>query len=193
MDGVTEHSELLAHLMKVAKREQRNIFISLLDLRNAFGLIHHNLIKYSLKFHNLPNEFIDIFTSIYSNSFITVAVNNIWTNPIRVERGVLQGDPSSPLLFNLCMNTFIKTIEQPKMQSLGFSWGPASHRFLRSWLQYADDAAVLAPDMKCMQQLLNLFESWCHWSGMEICRDKCLAFAMQKLNDVYSLILPSVN
>jgi len=33
--------------------------------------------------------------------FITVAVNTEWTKPIKIDCGVLQGDPSSPLLFKI--------------------------------------------------------------------------------------------
>ena len=37
VDGVTEHTEMLAHILNTAKREQRSIAVALLDLRNAFG------------------------------------------------------------------------------------------------------------------------------------------------------------
>src|SRR6267154_1945203 len=43
-DGVLEHTELLNFLMKDAKRTHRGYFAVLLDLRNAFGEVHHNLI-----------------------------------------------------------------------------------------------------------------------------------------------------
>ena len=40
VNGVSQHCELLAHLIKTARREQRSICISLLDIKNAFGLVH---------------------------------------------------------------------------------------------------------------------------------------------------------
>jgi len=127
-DGVTEHAEALVHMMGDAKRRQRSIIVTLLDLRNAFGSIHHNLIKFSLFYHHAPQIFIDLFNSVYSNSYITVAVNEKWTQPIRVERGVLQGDPSSPLLFNLCFNSLMLIMNQPQYTKLGYAWGPTSAR-----------------------------------------------------------------
>ena len=85
VDGVTEHTELLDHLMKTAKREKRSICVTLLDLKNAFGSVHHKLIEFTLKFHHVPDEFVKIFKDIYSGSYISVAVGSEWTNPIKVE------------------------------------------------------------------------------------------------------------
>ena len=100
VDGVTEHTEMLAHILNTAKREQRSVTVALLDLRNAFGEVDHNLIAASLRYHHAPLDYIQMFQSIYENNFIIVSMANKATPPIRVERGILQGDPCSPLLFN---------------------------------------------------------------------------------------------
>jgi len=67
-------------------------------------------------------------------------------------------------------------------------------------MQYADDAIVITSNMKSMQQLMRLFESWCSWfeswcswAAMEIRLDKCIAFGMQKKNGVYAQYQPSLN
>ena len=104
---------MLAHILKTAKQEQRSVTVALLDLRNAFGEVHHNLIAASLRYHHAPLDYIQMFQSIYENNFIVVSMANKVTQPIRVERGVLQGDPCSPLLFNLCFNTLMLTLNQP--------------------------------------------------------------------------------
>ena len=96
--------ELLTHMVKTAKREQRSIVVTLLDLESAFISVHHNLIKHSLNYHHLPNEFVQIFCSIYKNAYISVAVGDQWTHPISVQRGLLQGDPSSP-----CYSIYVST------------------------------------------------------------------------------------
>ena len=150
-NGVQEHSELLQHIIHTAKTEQRSICITLLDLRNAFGSVEHFLIRHALRLHHVPKVFSDIFEDIYRRSFISIAVNNQLSDPIKVQKGVLQGDPLSPTLFNLCMNSFLLTIKQQEFQGVGFSWGGKNEREKRSWLQYADDATALAPDIHSMQ------------------------------------------
>ena len=85
-----EHTETLAHLLRDAKHAQREITVVLLDLRNAFGSVHHNLIRSALRYHHLPDIFLKLFNSIYSNSRVSVAVNKDWIAPIKIDRGVLQ-------------------------------------------------------------------------------------------------------
>jgi hypothetical protein len=193
VDGVLEHTQLLDHILRTAKREQRSVYIALLDLRNAFGMVEHTLIKHSLNIHHVPVDFTEILDNIYQNSRVSIAVDDKWTDPISVTRGVLQGDPLSPSLFNVCMNSFLITINQKKMQKLRFSWGGKNERSSKSWLQYADNAVAISSDLKSIQQLIDLFESWCSWTGMFIRRDKCSAFAMQKREGKYIQVKPNIS
>ena len=48
IDGVAEHTNVLTHLLREAKRHQRSIVVTLLDLKNAFGEVSHKLIFASL-------------------------------------------------------------------------------------------------------------------------------------------------
>ena len=184
---------MLAHIMKTAKREQRSITIALLDLKNAFGEVHHNLIASSLRFHHVPNELIQLFKSSYKDNYVAVALDQKTTAPIRVERGVLQGDPSSPLLFNLCFNTLMLTLDQPIYRKLDFSCSAKQNREQRAWFQFADDVAIVAADNASAQGLLNVFQAWCAWSGMCIRLDKCVAFGMQKRKGTFVQTMPSLS
>jgi len=62
-DGVTEHSELLSHMLKDAKKRQRSIIVTLRDLKNAFGSVHHNLMELALRQHPCRRHgcFLDLF------------------------------------------------------------------------------------------------------------------------------------
>jgi hypothetical protein len=190
-DGVLEHTEQLSHMMKDAKKHARGIIISLLDLKNAFGEIHHNLIRTALEYHNVPSLLVDIFSNTYENSHMAVAVNSSWTDSMKVGRGVLQGDPSSPLIFNLCFNILMKTLSQPHLKSLGYMWSGTNERpKYRSWLQFADDEVIILSDVKSSQTLLNLFVAWCEWADMKIRIDKCCTFGMAQVKSAYSQIMP---
>ena len=117
---------------------------------------------------------------IQFNLIITVASNDEWTNQIDVGKGVLQGDPCSPLLFNLCFNLLMQTLAKPDLQNLGFIWGPEQSISKFSWLQFADDAVIVSSCVKDAQTLLDIFTSWCAWSDMTIRLDKCCSFGMTK-------------
>ena len=70
------------------------------------------------------------------------------TSPIRVHRGVLQGDSLSaqgdnlsPLLFNLIINTLINTIKSEKIECMGYFYQDCLR--LKYWFQFADDTAIV--------------------------------------------------
>ena len=191
-DGVLEHTELLDFMMRDAKKSHRGYFAVLLDLRNAFGEIHHNLIRSSLKYHHVPDTFIRIFDSIYHDFGVAVSSCGQLTDMISVRRGVLQGDPCSPLLFNLCFNSLMRLLETPGYRQMGYLWGSRQHQQC-SWLQYADDALIIANSLSTAQGLVRLFESWCDWAKMDIRLDKCLSFGAVMLDRKFQQILPKIN
>ena len=163
-----------------------------MDLRNAFGEIDHGLIRATLQEYNVPATVIRLFENIYKDSRVVIAVNKDQTEPVVVKRDVLQGDPSSPLLFNVCFNSLMRTIMQPKYHQLGYLWGTNNTAWGRSWMQFADDAIIVASNDRNAQTLLDVFTAWCHWADMRIRIDKCHSFGMRKEHNVFQQYLPAV-
>ena len=147
---------------------KRTMIVTLLDLRNAFGEVNHRLIYSSLRYHYVPEEIISIIKDIYTHSLITVASTAAQNSElIRVERGVLQGDPCSPLIFNICFNPLMQAVVQAKYEHLGYMWGPTAELRSRSWLQFADDTVLISDSIKSAQSLLNLNAAWLRMGGNE--------------------------
>jgi hypothetical protein len=177
ISGTLEHTAQMAYIINQARIRQRSLIITLLDLKNAFGEVHHNLIKSVLGYHHIPDHIQLIIESLYTNFKTSIITSNFNTPFIQVGRGVLQGDCLSPLLFNLCFNTFIQHIKSEKYQQFGFSY-----KLLNPihWFQFADDAAVITGQESENQYLLNRFAIWCQWSDMIIRVDKCCTFGIKK-------------
>src|SRR5437867_12831204 len=105
--------------MRDAKKRHRAYTAVLLDLRNAFGEVHHNHIRSGLRYHHVPDFFIQVFTSVYSNFGVMISSGGHTTKNIIVKRGVLQGDPCSPLLFNFCSNPLMTLRDIPAYDQMG--------------------------------------------------------------------------
>ena len=54
VSGVLEHTSMMAYILNKARLKQRSVVITLLDVKNAFGEVHHNLIKSVLDYHHIP-------------------------------------------------------------------------------------------------------------------------------------------
>ncbi len=172
----------MAHIINTARTKQRSLVITLLDLKNAFGELHHNLIYKVLQYHHIPDPINELIRSLYTNFQTSIITEKFSTPFITVGRGVLQGDCLSPLLFNMSFNTFVQHIKSESFLQLGF-WKFNKIGILCNpihWFQFADDAAVISSQEKENQILLNRFSVWCQWANMIIRVDKCSTFGIKK-------------
>ena len=87
------------------------LFITLLDLKNSFGEVHNNLLQTILSYHHIPSEISGLIRNIYEDYTVSIGTKEFVTSPMKVGKGVIQGDCLSPLLFNMCINSLIKCIE----------------------------------------------------------------------------------
>ena len=110
----------MAHIINKARTKQRSLIITLLDLKNAFGKVHHNLIYKVFEYHHIPDHIKNRIRSLYTDFQTSIITEQFNTAFIKVGRGVLQGDCLSPLLFNMSFNTFIQHIKSEKYSQLGF-------------------------------------------------------------------------
>ncbi|CAB4022313.1 Hypothetical predicted protein [Paramuricea clavata] len=182
LSGTLEHTAQLAHIINKARVKQRSLIITLLDLKNAFGEVHHNLIYEVLQYHHIPDHIKNLVSSLYADFQTSIITEQFNTSFITVGRGVLQGDCLSPLLFNMSFNTFIQHIKSEKYRQLGFWKSSENGTPLNPlhWFQFADDVAVVSGQEKENQMLLNRFTIWCQWAEMITRVDKCSTFGIRK-------------
>ena len=81
ISGTLEHTAQMAYIINQARIRQRSLIITLLDLKNAFGEVHHNLIKSVLGYHHIPDHIQLIIESLYTN-FKTSIITSNFNTPI---------------------------------------------------------------------------------------------------------------
>ena len=175
---------MMAHVINKARIKQCSVIIALLDLKTAFEVVHHNLIKGILAHHHILELVQALIASLYTNFHSYIISDNFPTPAIPFKLELLQGDSLSPLIFNFCFNTFIQFIQQEKYKQLGPSPHDESERLIHPvhWFQFVDDAAVITTNERENQWLLNCFSRWCQWAGMIIRVDKCAVFGIKKFS-----------
>ena len=179
VSGTFEHTSQMAYLINHARIKQPSLVITLLDLKNAFGEVHHNLITEVLNYHHMPKKIQKLISSLYTGFHTSVITKSFATPYILVGRGVLQGDPLSPLTFSLIFNTFIRYIKSEQFEQFGYRY--SNILTPKHWFQFADDAAVVTRLESENQVMLNAFSCWCNWSNMIIRVDKCCTLGIRKI------------
>ena len=102
----------LLYLDSQKRQQRRSIKFQANHFRiSALKNIHHT-------YHHKPSEIKSLISSSYLDCKTCIITDKFQSPAIPVRRSVLQGDCLSPLLFNLCFNTFINTSNQINISSL---------------------------------------------------------------------------
>ena len=67
LSGTLEHTSQMADVINKARIRQRSLVITLLELKNAFGEVHHNLIKSVLDYHHIPDQIKAAIENLYTD------------------------------------------------------------------------------------------------------------------------------
>ncbi|XP_017256437.1 uncharacterized protein LOC108225996 [Daucus carota subsp. sativus] len=157
-DGILLVSEIIGSM----KRKKCAGVILKLDFEKAFDSVNWGFLLHLLQKLNFHEKWIKWLESILKSSRISVLVNGSPTKEFTPERGLRQGDPLSPLLFNLvgevlhCM--LVKAEEVGIFQ--GIKFGGSGEQI--SHLQYADDTVIFIndslDDIRGVKRVLQGFE-----------------------------------
>ena len=173
--GCIEHYAKLSTAIHEARVHHKSLSVSWLDLTNAYGSVHHNLITFSLRHYGVSDRFVSLVENLYSSLSASVHTQDWSTSLIPINRGVFQGDPLSVIIFNTVMNTYIDAIK-PHLSS--------SYQFTNSsqtvgLLQYADDTCLVSDGPASSQILLDITDQWLKWSSMKAKIPKCQCLAIK--------------
>ncbi|GBO04469.1 hypothetical protein AVEN_59366-1 [Araneus ventricosus] len=129
-DGILEHNFVLQQSLEQARLQRKELCIAWLDVTNAFGALPHSAIFEALSAAGTDDQFLDLIRDIYSDATTQILSGLSTTRPIEIKSGVKQGCPISGLLFNICVDPVIRSIQE----------NASAHRVLA----FADDVCLLA-------------------------------------------------
>ena len=91
-------------LLERARRRQTISVILYLDIKNAFNAINHRAMLAVLRACGYPEQDVELFRRMYAGTFLMVANQFGLSAACFLLRGVLQGAPTSPNVFNVAFN-----------------------------------------------------------------------------------------
>jgi exonuclease III len=142
----------------------RTTIIGFLDLKKAYDLVPHDLLLDRLRESGLGEIFISFISRMYENTTLRVRSGNITGESFRYERGVRQGCPTSPLLFNIFINSLLVKINPVQIEGL---------RYGLKGLMFADDTVIAADSRLDLEEKLGIIQHWMIENQMEINPEKC--------------------
>uniref|UniRef100_A0A8C4NSX5 ribonuclease H n=1 Tax=Dicentrarchus labrax TaxID=13489 RepID=A0A8C4NSX5_DICLA len=186
--GCSENLSILEGVIRMSKSQKRSLAVVFIDIAKAFDSVSHRHILEVLQRRGLDVAIRRLIASMYDGSSTTIRTEGGTTGRIRLTRGVKQGDPLSPLLFNLAIDPLLRTLEK---EGEGFHIGAESVMSLA----FADDLVLLSGSWAGMTTNLRILEEFCSLTGLRANPQKCHGFMIDagrrsyKVNECDSWVL----
>ena len=166
IDGCLGSNLILQQLIRHHRDKAAPHVVLAIDISKAFDTIPHGAISRALSRFRIPVPFIQLIMESYKDVSTTISAGGSHTQRIPIRRGVKQGDPLSPLLFNMVLDELLCSL--PLSAGLHLPSGnpiPA--------LAYADDIILLGKNRKDADLLLSATTNFFRRLDMHLNIAKC--------------------
>jgi hypothetical protein len=175
ISGCAEHAARANSIIHDAMIKERSIFVVALDLRDAFGSIPHQLIRRNMIDIGIPEGLHCFIGDCYHKSSTRIFAGKDRTSQIQTNKGVKQGCPLSPLLFDLAIDPLLKAVEILHRRD-GYVM-PVGNENVSSTIQaYADDILLFSETKHGMDEILSTVENFCAYANIQLNPKKCKAY-----------------
>ena len=164
------HVWTLTELIKSQWRQKQATYALFIDLKKAYDRVHPAFLWEVLKRNGVPDKLLALLQDWAGRRVTTVMVNGKpCVGAVHMWEGVGQGDPMSPILFNLFIDSLAKALARtPGLEGVHMDHRHGGHGLTVKSLFYADDICVVATSPTQLQLALRTVKDWCTVWGMEM-------------------------
>lgn len=171
--GCAENISTLNGLILKAKKDKRSLAVVFIDFAKAFDSVSHTHIDSVLRQRGVDRLIRGLVKNSYKRCYSAVQTSEGLTPEIALNRGVKQGDPMSPILFDLALDPLISSLE---LHGMGIS---ITSDVSITTMAYADDLVLLSDSHGGMSYNISILEKFSRDTGLEINPSKCMGFMIK--------------
>ena len=132
------------------------LFVAFFDFKRAFDFVDHSLLYNKLSSFGVSSKFIRILCSLYDAAHLKIKAVDKLTDPVDVNKGVLQGETMSPTLFDLFLADLENFLRRHGARGVSVD---GTHKILV--LTYADDLILFSDTPYDMNVILRVLKMYC--------------------------------
>ena len=159
---ISETGRLISDILEMSDKLNVGGFIAAMDIEKAFDSLDHTFLVSVLKKFGFGDDLIDWVTILIRNQESCVINAGVTSSYFQLQRGARQGDPISPYLFILALETlFISIKNNVNINGINIF----DHNFI--YTAYADDTTFFLKDKKSIKEMINEFQAFSYFSGLK--------------------------
>ncbi|CAE1319038.1 unnamed protein product [Acanthosepion pharaonis] len=166
LDGVAHNVLKLNAALNAARSKHENLVVASVDIPKAFDSISHEAMLVILQQKGVPDLLIGYLRTYFSTSRLQIGKDLIHPK----HRGVKQGDPLSPWLFNLALDQILE----------GQEYALAIGAIVLNEMAYADDLILFASSQEEMQKRIERLTIGLGRLGLELNARKCCVLSIRR-------------
>ncbi|NXE99674.1 PO23 protein, partial [Menura novaehollandiae] len=126
----------------------------------AFDTVSHQHILRGLKQRGVDPQITTLVKNMHENIHTYITTTNEKTDPIQTQAGVKQGNPMSPFLFNLALDTLLCKVEER---------GKGNHEGGNTVMAmaFAGDLVLLSHSWQSMKHETKILETFCNLTALK--------------------------
>jgi hypothetical protein len=164
--SIHDNTLTVSHILEYAELKGTGGALTFLDQQKAYDRVHWQYLQAVLDHFKIHGMWRGLVDRLYQPAFSCVAVNGFQSKPFPIRRGLRQGDPLSPLLYNLVLEPLLQFLHA-RMD--GITVGRS--RF--TYQAYADDTLAFCKDAKDMGTLVEGLKLYAAAANGKVNREKC--------------------
>ena len=134
------HSALIANeVIDEAKRSNKSCLVFKVDYEKAYDSVSWNFLVYMMQRTGFSQKWIKWIEGCVKSASISVLVNGSPTTEFLPQRGLRQGDPLAPFLFNIVAEGLTGLMRRAMEENMYKGYLVGGNNVPISILQYADD------------------------------------------------------
>ena len=164
----------LIHIIEDAALTNQDLYIAYFDFSSAFNMVDHDKLLCIMYDLGYPTDSIEAVRSIYHGATTNMIVQGRTGPTISIERGTIQGDSLSPLLFLIFIEPLHRWLQSG---GRGYRFGSIptyqKDKCCTGSLGYADDTTAITHTAQDLQVQCNKVQTFSTWAGLPLNPSKC--------------------
>jgi len=178
--STVDHIFTVNQLIEKTHEYKIEVYLLLLDFNKAFDSIKHSFLWQAMANQGVPKGWVEIIKKLYKNSQVYVKTDR--TGPtFKMGRGVRQGDPLSPNVFNCALEEIFRKIN---WENKGIK---INGKYINN-LRFADDVILIGKSKEEIQELAEEFLRHSKEAGLTDNTSKTINLNNTKLDSINTIL-----